>query len=165
MRKILLSTFAPSRTAVHLRKRGFTVIEMLSVMVIMSILAGLSLPKLFAVINTAKMGRAIGDLKAIQTDLMSIEAGGQPLPARLAGIGRGSMLDPWGNPYVYVPFPPGPPPGGARKDRFGVPTNATFDLYSMGIDGGSAPPLSSGPGQDDIVRAGDGGFVGLGRNY
>jgi general secretion pathway protein G len=145
--------------------QGFTVIELLSVMVIMGILAGLSLPKLWTVINQAKVAKAIGDIKAIQTDLMSIEAGGQPLPASLAAIGRGGMLDPWGNPYVYDKFPPGPPPGGARTDRFGVVTNSTFDLYSMGVDGGSAPPLTSGNGQDDIARAGDGGFVGLGRNY
>jgi general secretion pathway protein G len=144
---------------------GFTVIELLSVMVIMSILAGIAVPKLMFILNSAKVARAIGDIKAIQTDLMSIEAGGQPLPANLGGIGRGAMLDPWGNPYVYIPFPPGPPPGGARVDRFGITTNSTFDLYSTGIDGGTAASLSSGSGQDDIVRAGDGGFVGLGRNY
>jgi general secretion pathway protein G len=145
--------------------RGFTIIELLSVMVIMGVLAGLALPKLFSVINQARVAKAIGDIKAIQTDLMSIEAGGQALPASLAAIGRGGMLDPWGNPYIYNPFPPGPPPGGARTDRFGVPTNSSFDLYSMGVDGGTAAPLPSGTGQDDIVRAGDGGYVGLGRNY
>lgn len=147
------------------RERGFTVIEMLAVMVIMGILAGLALPKLWSVVNQAKVAHAIGDIKAIQTDLMSIEAGGQALPADLAAIGRGALLDPWGAAYIYVVFPVGGPPGSARKDRFGVPTNSTFDLYSMGIDGGTAAPFTSGTGQDDIVRAGDGGFVGLARNY
>ncbi len=149
----------------HRREGGFTIIELLSVMVIMGILAGLALPKMISILNSAKTARAIGDIKAIQTDLMSIEAGGQALPANLGGIGRGAMVDPWGNPYVYIPFPPGPPPGGARVDRFGVPTNSTFDLYSSGIDGGTAASFTSGAGQDDIVRAGDGGFVGLARNY
>lgn len=148
------------------RVRGFTLIELLAVFVILGILAGLAIPKLRTVIDQAKTARAIGDVKALQTDLMSIEAGGQPLPADLAGIGRGGMLDPWGNPYVYFPFPPGPgKPGGARKDRFLVPVNSTFDLYSMGPDGSSAPPFTASASGDDIVRANDGGYVGLARNF
>jgi general secretion pathway protein G len=149
------------------RSRGFTLIEMLAVVVIMGILAGLALPRLALAVNQAKVARAIGDIKAIQTDLMSIEAGGQPLPADLAAIGRGSMLDPWGNPYVYFPFPPPPPPtpGGARKDRFLVPVNSSFDLYSRGKDGVSAIPFTAVQALDDIVRANDGGFVGLAKNF
>ena len=135
-------------------------------MVILGILAGLAFPKLQTIINQARTARAIGDIKALQTDLMSFEAGGQPLPADLAAIGRGAMLDPWGNPYVYYKFPPGPGfPGGARKDRFLVPVNSTFDLYSLGPDGASAPPFTASTSQDDIVRANDGGFVGLARNF
>lgn len=147
------------------RLRGFTVIELLAVMVIIGILVGLSLPKLSSVIDQAKVARAIGDIKALQTDIMSIEAGGQPLPADLAAIGRGAMVDPWGNPYVYYPFPPGPGAGGKRKDRFLVPVNSTFDLYSMGPDGASSLPFTASKSQDDIVRANDGGFVGLARNF
>jgi hypothetical protein len=95
-----------------------------------------------------------------------IELLGQPLPADLAEIGRGGMLDPWGNPYVYAPFPPGPgKPGGARKDKFLVPVNSTFDLYSMGPDGASSPPFTASQSHDDIVRANDGGFVGIARNF
>jgi general secretion pathway protein G len=143
-------------------------IEMLAVVVIMGILAGLALPRLALAVNQAKVARAIGDIKAIQTDLMAIEAGGQPLPADLAAIGRGGMLDPWVKPYVYFRFPPPPPPGppaAARKDRFLVPVNSTFDLYSSGKDGNTAIPFTAAQSLDDIVRANDGGFVGLAKNY
>ena len=62
---------------------------------------------------------------------------------------------------MYYPFPPGGgKPAGARKDRFLVPVNSTFDLYSMGPDGESVPPFTAAKSRDDIVRANDGGYVG-----
>lgn len=97
---------------------------------------------------------------------MAVEAGNQPLPATLAGVGRGGILDPWGRPYVYNPFPPNRRvPPGARRDRFLVPLNSTFDLYSQGKDGRSVPPLNAGPSLDDVVRANDGGFIGLAAKF
>ena len=160
------SVFAGSRSRyLRLRRRGFTLIELLAVVTIIGILAGIAIPKMRSVMDQAKTARAIGDIRALQTDIMSIEAGGQPLPANLSAIGRGAMLDPWGNPYVYYVFPPGPNPAGARKDRFLVPVNSSFDLYSMGPDGNSAPPFTAAMSGDDIVRANDGGYVGLARNF
>jgi general secretion pathway protein G len=56
-------------------------------------------------------------------------------------------------------------PGQARKDRALVPINTRFDLYSLGKDGRSAAPLTAADSQDDIVRANDGAFIGLARDY
>ena len=56
-------------------------------------------------------------------------------------------------------------PGQARKDRALVPINSDFDLFSTGRDGQSMGPLTAPSSQDDIVRASDGAFVGLGRDY
>ncbi len=145
---------------------GFTLIEMLAVMAIIGLLAAFGIPKLHQVLEQARTARAIGDLRAVQTDLMAIETQGQPLPASLAGVGRAGMMDPWGNAYVYNPFPTTGHgvPAGARRDRFLVPVNSTFDLFSMGPDGASTPPFS-GPGGDDIVRANDGGFLGVASKF
>lgn len=147
--------------------RGFTIIELLSVVMIIAILAGMGIPKLQSLAERAKVTRAIGDISAIQWDLMAIEAQNQPLPADLSGIGRAGMRDPWGNPYQYYRFPAsahGHPPG-ARMDRFLVPVNSTFDLYSMGPDGQSAAPFSARASRDDIVRANDGGFIGQASSF
>jgi general secretion pathway protein G len=72
------------------------------------------------------------------------------------------MVDPWGYPYVYRPVTG---PGGARKDKFMVPLNTDFDLYSVGADGESVAPLSAARSKDDIIRALNGGWVGLASNF
>lgn len=154
------------RNAASRNRRGYTLVEMLAAMVIISVLGGFVVPKLKAVVLKAKIARAIGDIRAIQADLMAFEAQDQPLPPNLATIGR-NLTDPWGYPYVYFPFPPDEArrvPDGARRDRFLVPLNSTFDLYSVGPDGSTAAPLT-GPGADDIVRANDGGYIGPGRAF
>src|SRR5512136_1821885 len=139
---------------------GFTIIELLSVMSIMGLLAALAIPRLQLVVKQAKVARAIGDIRSIQVELMSIEASGQALPVDLSAIGRAGTLDPWGRPYQYLVITSSTI-GAARKDRFLVPVNSTFDLYSMGEDGSSVAAMTAGPSQDDIVRASDGGFIGL----
>ncbi|MEQ1691292.1 MAG: prepilin-type N-terminal cleavage/methylation domain-containing protein [Gemmatimonas sp.] len=152
---------APSRRR---SRRAFTLIELLATMTIIGLLVGLAIPKLNEAINQAKIARAIGDLRAMAVELNSAMV----LPASLDAIGRGSRLDPWGRLYVYYPFPPSKgkaPPQGARKDRFLVPINSAFDLYSLGKDGSSAAPLTAKASQDDVVVANDGGFIGLAKRY
>ena len=133
-------------------------------MTIIGLLVGLGMPKMDEMVNQAKIARAIGDLRALSTELSTAD----PLPATLAGIGRADILDPWGRPYVYFRFPPSngkAPPKGARKDRFLVPINSAYDLYSLGRDGGSAAPLTAKSSQDDVIVANDGGFVGVAKRY
>lgn len=149
----------------HRDCRGFTLLELLAVMAIIGVLSAIAVPRIRTAIDQARVAKAIGDIKNMQTDLQAIEASGQPLPATLAGIGRAGLLDPWGNPYVYVVFPPGPPPGSARQDAFAVPVNSTFDLYSLGKDGMSSPSFLSPDSRDDVVRANDGGFIGLVKKF
>lgn len=51
--------------------------------------------------------------------------------------------------------------GKPRKDRFLVPINSDYDLYSKGRDGQSVAPLTAQQSHDDVIRANDGAFVGL----
>ncbi|HMS85577.1 MAG TPA: prepilin-type N-terminal cleavage/methylation domain-containing protein [Nitrospira sp.] len=55
--------------------------------------------------------------------------------------------------------------GGARKDRHLHPISSDFDLYSMGKDKDSVKPLTAQKSHDDVIRASDGGYYGLARNF
>ena len=159
-------TSQPSEHRAGRRRRpgGFTLIELLAVSGIIAILAAMGIPRLTDAIEAARVARAIGDIHAIDVDLQALDS----LPPSLADIGRGDMLDPWGRPYVYYKFPAShghAPPAGARRDRFLVPINSTYDLYSLGADGETATPLTARASQDDVVRANDGGYIGLASKF
>jgi len=159
------------------RPRGFTLIELLIATAIIGTLAGIAYPALQSMRLRGQVARAIGDIRTIEVEVLGYEANHQTTPATLADINRGALLDPWGNPYQYLSFahaaPPGPgkgkgkpaPPPASRKDRFLVPINTTFDLYSLGPDGKSSAPLTAAESLDDVVRANDGGYIGLARAY
>ena len=55
--------------------------------------------------------------------------------------------------------------GKPRKDHQMHPINCDYDLYSVGKDGKSEAPLTAKVSQDDIIRANNGGYVGLVSNY
>jgi general secretion pathway protein G len=115
-------------------------------------------------IERARLVRVIADIKNISTVIQDFEhATGRP-PDSLADVGMAGLVDLWGNPYQYLRLS-GAPPGPARKDKFLVPINTTYDLYSMGPDGKSSPPLTAQDSRDDIIRANDGGYIGRASEY
>lgn len=144
---------------------GFSLVELLLVVAIIGTLAAISLPIYTKALQQARTARAIGDIKAIDTDIRIFEMTAKRLPDSLAEIGREKLRDPWGNEYQYFPFTDAKGKGNMRKDRFLVPLNSDFDLYSMGPDGDSVPPLTAQQSRDDIIRANDGGYVGLASEY
>ncbi len=145
--------------------RAFTLLELLIVMAIMITLAAMGIPAFADALEVAYVGRAIGDIRTLQTEITRYEVQLGKLPDTLQEVGVTEMLDPWGNPYQYLNFDNVSGQGQKKKDKFLVPLNSTYDLYSMGKDGVTSTALTANASQDDIVRANDGAYVGLGSQY
>jgi general secretion pathway protein G len=145
---------------------GFTLIEILVALAIIGILSGLAIPGYSEFIYRAEVGRAISEVEALASEIQGFYFGTGKYPANLGEIGRDGMPDPWGNPYQYLNIADDDPPNGAlRKDRNLVPVNSDYDLYSVGRDGDSAGALTAAVSKDDVVRANNGGFIGLAEKY
>jgi general secretion pathway protein G len=144
---------------------GFTVVELLVAVAILLTIAALAVPNLLAAVARAKNAKAIADIHSIGTDIQAYELSKGVFPNTLADIGYDKFNDPWGNPYQYLNFANTKGKGKMRKDRFLVPINTFFDLYSMGADGKTVTPLTAAASQDDIIRANDGDFIGLASDF
>lgn len=120
---------------------GFTLLEMLVVLVIIGLLAGLVGPKLFSKVDQSKVTTAQVQVKMLRSSIESLRLDIGRYPTADEGIGlltkppsdaalvarwRGPYLDdalppdPWGNPYQYAL------PGADGQG---------FALYSFGSDG------------------------------
>lgn len=128
-------------------RKGFTLLEMLVVLVIIALLAGLVGPRLFSRADDAKIKTAGTQVKMLKgaLDTMRLDMGRfpkteeglswlfhPPQDEKLRNLWRGPYLDeevpldPWNNPYRY-----------SVPGREGYP----FALYSLGANGA--------PGGDD----------------
>ena len=133
-------------------------------MTIIGVLAGIAVPSFQGVRERAQVAAAISDIGSLSQSITEFYLLNDRYPTDLSEIGDGAGLDPWGNPYQYLNHE-GASTGAKRKDRFLVPVNSDYDLYSMGPDGSSSPPFTAGPSRDDIVRANNGGFIGIAEIY
>ena len=139
------------------KAQGFTFIELVAVLFIISVLAGLGFLIYRNYLHQAYNAVAFGDIRRLEKEIFNYGVDKSVLiPPDLAAINFDGLLDPWGNPYVYQPDLTINP-----RTKAGTPINTLYDLYSMGKDGQTAPALENPLSQDDIVSAGDGQYVGL----
>jgi len=110
----------------RLKSRGFTLIEVMVVVVILSILAAIIVPKVMDRPDTARLVKAKSDIRALESalnlykldnfDYPSTDQGLQALvPKYIDRLAN----DPWGNPYLYLS------PG----------LHGDMDIYTLGADG------------------------------
>lgn len=127
------------RTSVphRFRQPGFTLLELLVVMVILGLLAGYVAPKYFAQVGKSETKAARAQIESLEKsfDMFRLDTGHYPsaeqgLEALVTRpqnepkwsgpyLKKSVPLDPWGRPYVYK-FP------GEHGD---------YDIYSFGKDG------------------------------
>jgi len=146
---------------------AFTLLELLIAMAIAAALAAIAVPAYQKYMERLKVNQAVAEISSLSLDLEHYYGGQFTYPATLSGLGKTIPLDPWGHAYKYVPIDvtPRPSVGKILKDKSLHPVNSDFDLYSLGPDGRSSTQLSAGVSQDNIIRAGNGSYIGQASGY
>ncbi len=145
------------------RQGGITLLELVVAMTAVMILMSIAVPAFNGYVTRARVALAVGEIGTISLQLYRWQLSTRSFPLTLAEAGLNAN-DPWGAPYRYTRVE-GANRGALRKDRNLVPINTDFDLYSMGPDGRTTGPLTAAFSQDDVVRANDGSFIGVAKDY
>lgn len=154
-----------SRVARRRSHRGLTIVELAVALGIAAVMLTIALPAYQQYRERVRIDQAKRDIMAMSAIISNFYQDANAYPDSLSDAGLGGMRDPWDNPYGYLNLGDRNARGQARKDHSLVPINTDFDLYSMGPDGRSAPPLTAKYSRDDIVRANNGAFVGVAADY
>lgn len=144
---------------------GFTLVEILLVLGLIAILAAIALPAYQDYVYRTEVARAVTDIAAISVKIKQYELDERALPDSLADVREAATLDPWGQPYRYTNLRLKGSTGKARKDKHLNPLNSDFDLYSIGRDHQTVSPLPPRVSHDDVIRANDGLFIGLAKDF
>lgn len=125
MEKILRSVRMGGRS-------GFTLIEVLLVVVIIGILVGVAIPRLGGRVRQAEISRARADIQSIGLALRMYELDNGEYPASLEGlVSNPGGLRNWNGPYLESGLPTDPWGRGYQYSR----TQTSYTLRSLGPDG------------------------------
>lgn len=148
----------------HRFHSGFTLLELMIALVVLATLTAIAVPSYRQYIEQARRSEAIKDIAEIGMIIERFFSLNQTYPANLAALGAGvPAADPWGNAYEYlaIAVTPAPNVGAVRRDKNMNPLNSDYDLFSMGPDAQTQKQLTAAKARDDVVRAGNGSFIGL----
>lgn len=143
---------------------GFTLIELVIAIAIVGVLARISFPAYADYKERAKQTLAVQDIAMMSAQIKMYWQDARAYPESLADIGLATKLDPWQHPYMYLNLDK-KGNGGARRDHNLNPLNSDFDLYSRGKDNKTKLPITQKDSLDDVLRANDGKFIDLAKNY
>lgn len=115
------------------KQRGFSLMELLIVLIILGLLGSLVAPKLFSKVGSSKKKTAVAQMQMFETAIDTYRLDMGTVPSSLEELRRSNAanwdgpylpkdipLDPWGKPYVYTV------PGS---------DNRPYDIMSYGLDG------------------------------
>jgi len=146
-------------------QRAFSLIEIVITISIIGILAAIAVPAYDRYKERTRVAQAVIDISGMSSIISMYALDNREPPESLATVRLQDKLDPWGRPYVYTNLTGAKGKGDARKDKKLNPLNSDFDLYSVGKDGDSKLPLSPKVSEDDVIRARDGRFIGLAKDF
>jgi general secretion pathway protein G len=147
-----------------MRPHGWTLLELLMALGVLAVLLSLAVPAWTGYRNKAKSLQAGQEIALMATVIEGFRNERGAYPDSLDDVQLGGRQDPWGRAYRYYNVEKRGR-GGARKDRALNPINTDFDLSSAGADGETHGQVSHRRSADDILRANNGRFVGLGADF
>lgn len=143
------------------------IVEIVMSVMLVTLMLTLVVPAALRLIADAREDNAISQVEEIQEKIDGFYKTHSRYPISLVELYESAPLDPWNNPYQYLSLADGlqKTRGQARKYKDMTLINSDYDLYSMGPDGKSVPPLTADPSRDDIIRARNGKFIGRVRDF
>ena len=145
-------------------RNRFTLLEAVIAIAAIGLLTVLAVPAYQNHQELKDIEQAINDISAINIAVTKYQLENNKLPNNLEALSMDHLQDPWGSPYQYITHKTALL-AQRRKNNNLTPVNNDYDLYSKGKDGSSEAALSAEFSHDDIVRANNGKWVGLGRKY
>lgn len=148
--------------------KGFTLIEVLLIVAILATLLVVAMPGFQRMFDKAKISQASSDIAVMGNNITDHFMDYGQYPETLEELDHPKRYDPYGFAYEYLVIfgkNKSDISGKWRKDRFLVPLNYDFDLYSVGKDGKTSAPLTAKASYDDIIRANNGRFIDIASKY